>query len=93
MLVYAGANVRLNYTVLLCLVLLSLVHRVVLKEHIFSGRHGHGSSKSTFKIAKPSITQAKWLDFEVGASIHFNMQTFDKSMKRGVLNFLASLLK
>lgn len=78
---------------------LSLAHRVVLQKEHNSSHGRHGSSKSTFKVAKPSITQARWLDYEVGASIHFNMQTFDKSMKRGTLNnysfipsiFLASL--
>lgn len=36
-----------------------------------------------FVPATPSATQAKWLDYEVGASIHFNMQTFTRNMSRG----------
>jgi len=36
-----------------------------------------------FVPALPSSTQAKWLDYEVGASIHFNMQTFARNMSRG----------
>ncbi|KAJ7369612.1 hypothetical protein OS493_037562 [Desmophyllum pertusum] len=32
-------------------------------------------------VAKPSATQAKYLDYEIGASIHFNMQTFNRNMK------------
>ena len=34
-------------------------------------------------VAKPSATQAKYLDYEIGASIHFNMQTFNRNMKPG----------
>lgn len=41
-----------------------------------------------FKVAKPTKTQAKWLDYEVGAIVHFNMQTFDRYMKPGRWNFL-----
>ena len=37
------------------------------------------SCVSLSAVAKPSATQAKWLDYEMGAVIHFNMQTFDKS--------------
>ncbi|EDO44021.1 predicted protein, partial [Nematostella vectensis] len=40
-------------------------------------------SSSAFDLAKPSAGQAKWLDHEVGAVIHFNMQTFNKSMSQG----------
>ena len=36
-------------------------------------------------VAKPSEAQAKYLDFEIGASIHFNMQTFSGTMKPGKL--------
>ena len=36
-----------------------------------------------FKVPKPTTTQAKWLDYEVGAIVHFNMQTFDRYMKPG----------
>ena len=36
-----------------------------------------------FEIPKPTETQAKWLDYEVGAIVHFNMQTYDRSMKAG----------
>ncbi|XP_068755375.1 uncharacterized protein [Montipora capricornis] len=36
-----------------------------------------------FDIPKPTETQAKWLDYEVGAIVHFNMQTYDRSMKAG----------
>lgn len=38
---------------------------------------------STFKVPKPTKTQAKWLDYEVGAIVHFNMQTFNRYMKPG----------
>lgn len=38
---------------------------------------------SDFKVPKPTKTQAKWLDYEVGAIVHFNMQTFDGYMKPG----------
>ena len=34
-------------------------------------------------VAKPSASQAKYLDYEIGASIHFNMQTFNGTMKSG----------
>ena len=34
-------------------------------------------------MAKPSVSQAKYLDYEIGASIHFNMQTFNGAMKPG----------
>ncbi|CAH3017747.1 unnamed protein product [Porites evermanni] len=34
-------------------------------------------------VAKPSVSQAKYLDYEIGASIHFNMQTFNGTMKSG----------
>ena len=37
----------------------------------------------SLSVAKPSATQAKWLDYEMGAVIHFNMQTFDNFMKSG----------
>lgn len=40
-------------------------------------------SSSGFKVPKPTKTQAKWLDYEVGAIVHFNMQTFDRYMKPG----------
>lgn len=36
-----------------------------------------------FEVPKPTKTQAKWLDYEVGAIVHFNMQTFDRYMKPG----------
>ena len=36
-------------------------------------------------VAKPGSTQVKYLDYEIGASIHFNMQTFDRNMKPGLL--------
>ena len=36
-------------------------------------------------VVKPSATQAKYLDYEIGASIHFNMQTFSRTMKPGKL--------
>ena len=35
------------------------------------------------EVAKPSDAQVKYLDLEIGASIHFNMQTFDGGMKPG----------
>ena len=38
---------------------------------------------SDFEVPKPTKTQAKWLDYEVGAIVHFNMQTFDRYMKPG----------
>lgn len=38
---------------------------------------------SDFKVPMPTKTQAKWLDYEVGAIVHFNMQTFDGYMKPG----------
>ena len=38
---------------------------------------------SGFEVPKPTKTQAKWLDYEVGAIVHFNMQTFDRYMKPG----------
>lgn len=41
------------------------------------------SCVSLSAVAKPSATQAKWLDYEMGAVIHFNMQTFDNFMKSG----------
>ncbi|XP_031569824.1 alpha-L-fucosidase 1-like [Actinia tenebrosa] len=71
-----------NSAVLLYMLHLSLSHKVLLKKK-HNSSNLHASSTSTFKIAKPSKTQARWLDFEVGASIHFNMQTFNKYMKRG----------
>ena len=40
-------------------------------------------SHSAVSVAKPSAAQAKYLDYEIGASIHFNMQTFNRSMKAG----------
>lgn len=40
-----------------------------------------------FKIPKPTKTQARWLDYEVGAIVHFNMQTFDRSMRAGKFDF------
>ena len=40
-------------------------------------------SHSAISVAKPSAAQAKYLDYEIGASIHFNMQTFNRSMKAG----------
>lgn len=40
-----------------------------------------------FKIPKPTETQARWLDYEVGAIVHFNMQTFDGSMRAGKFDF------
>lgn len=49
----------------------------------------HSSTMRTFRarkklaVAKPSATQAKWLDFELGSVIHFNMQTFDRQMSVG----------
>lgn len=41
-----------------------------------------------FKIPKPTETQARWLDYEVGAIVHFNMQTFDRSMQAGKFDWL-----
>ena len=38
---------------------------------------------SDFEVPKPTKTQAKWLDYEVGAIVHFNMQTFDRYMTPG----------
>ena len=40
-------------------------------------------SHCAVSVAKPSAAQAKYLDYEIGASIHFNMQTFNRSMKAG----------
>ena len=40
-------------------------------------------SGGAFKVPKPTETQAKWLDYEVGAIVHFNMQTFNRYMKPG----------
>lgn len=40
-------------------------------------------SVNTFTVPKPTKTQAKWLDYEVGAIVHFNMQTFNRYMKPG----------
>ncbi|XP_067053101.1 uncharacterized protein [Acropora muricata] len=34
-------------------------------------------------VAKPSASQVKYLDYEIGASIHFNMQTFARTMRPG----------
>ena len=43
---------------------------------------------SDFEVPKPTKTQAKWLDYEVGAIVHFNMQTFDRYMKPGKLQLI-----
>ena len=40
-------------------------------------------ARGVVSVAKPSATQVKYLDYEIGASIHFNMQTFDRSMGPG----------
>lgn len=45
--------------------------------------HSFVEGSSDFKVAKPTKTQAKWLDYEIGAIVHFNMQTFDRYMKPG----------
>jgi hypothetical protein len=68
------------YSVFLCLVCFSFGLALDTESSI-----GKSSVSASFKPAKPSAAQAQWLDFEVGASIHFNMQTFDKNMKRGRL--------
>ena len=68
-------------SVLKCVALLYVVHLSL--AHIQKKKKGKPSDLHASSIAKPSNTQARWLDFEVGASIHFNMQTFDKSMKSG----------
>ena len=47
----------------------------------FCGRFA--SCVRVFSVAKPSETQARYLDYEIGASIHFNMQTFSGTMKPG----------
>ena len=41
------------------------------------------TARCVVSVAKPSSTQAKYLDYEIGASIHFNMQTFNRSMRTG----------
>ena len=41
------------------------------------------NSTNAFSVPKPSNTQAKWLDYEIGAIVHFNMQTFSRFMKPG----------
>ena len=43
---------------------------------------------SDFEVPKPTKTQAKWLDYEVGAIVHFNMQTFDRYMKPGKMQLI-----
>lgn len=53
-----------------------LCFSIILSIHCVKG-------SSEFKVAKPTKTQAKWLDYEVGAIVHFNMQTFDRYMKPG----------
>ena len=40
-------------------------------------------ARGVVSVAKPSATQVKYLDYEIGASIHFNMQTFERSMGPG----------
>ena len=40
-------------------------------------------SADAFEVPKPTETQARWLDYEVGAIVHFNMQTFDRTMRPG----------
>jgi len=41
------------------------------------------TARCVVSVVKPSATQAKYLDYEIGASIHFNMQTFNRSMRTG----------
>ena len=50
---------------------------------LFCGKFA--SFVKVISVAKPSAAQAKFLDFEIGASIHFNMQTFSRTMKPGEL--------
>ena len=45
--------------------------------------YGSLASCATVSVAKPSALLAKYLDYEIGASIHFNMQTFNETMKPG----------
>ena len=50
--------------------------------------HFYAEKVKAFKVPKPTKTQAKWLDYEVGAIVHFNMQTFDRYMRPGEALFI-----
>ena len=41
------------------------------------------NTANSLTVAKPSASQAELMDYELGASIHFNMQTFNRSMRPG----------
>lgn len=60
------------------MVCFSLILRTILAVSCITS-----SSWALTTVAKPSASQAKYLDYEIGASIHFNMQTFARYMKPG----------
>ena len=69
-----------------CVVLLTTLVVVLFCEKF-------ASCVNVISVAKPSAAQAKFLDFEIGASIHFNMQTFSRTMKPGKLIWYCFHLK
>ena len=50
--------------------------------------HFYVKKAKALRVPKPTKTQAKWLDYEVGAIVHFNMQTFDRYMRPGEALFI-----
>ena len=79
---FSGLKSRIRHSFLRMIQLYSLVSTLVpLCIYFVEGA-------SNFEVPKPTKTQAKWLDYEVGAIVHFNMQTFDRFMKPGESQFV-----